>query len=318
MKNKMENKPIKSIGEFLSKIESLTKSKKTHAEYRVYYRGEPGSYEVPMVPSIFRDKNTDSEKSNYFRALRHHPEEFSNSSNIDIISKLQHYRYPTRMLDFTVNSLVSLFFACGGDSKAEGTFKNTDNGHVHLYFAKIDQDVLSFDSDRALLISVLPRFTKNEQDILKKIFKEARRQEVRVTNEWIERYDAESDERIVFGRYIHQVIIERAGFEKHRINPNDILKGYFVKPNFSTSRIKNQAGLFAIFGLENQDFKSAFSVSTGENYHDITIDLGSFDHILAELDFYCNIGFSTLFDDLESTAKAYRQDLYKVWRNNNE
>jgi hypothetical protein len=313
----MSNTLVTNLQEYLTSVYAITKRVKADNKYRVYYRGEPGTFPIPMVPAIFRVKEDNAEKQHYQRALRHHPEEFSKSSNIDIISKMQHYRYPTRMLDFTVNSLVALFFACGGDSKAEGTFKKNGDGHVHIYFADVAKDVLSFDSDRALLVSVLPRFTSNEHKIIKKIFEDADSENKRVTNEWIKRYDEKSEESIQFGRYIHQVRIERPGFEQHRIEPKDILKGYFVKPNFSTSRIKNQAGLFAIFGLGENDFKHAFKVKEEINYFDITIDSSYFDHILAELDFYCNIGFSTLFDDLESTAKAHKQDLYKVWRDNN-
>lgn len=307
---------ISNLLDYIKEIERLLSKFKTDTKVRIYYRGEPGTFLTPMVPSVFRDKQIDAEKNHYLRAIRHHPEDFSSSSNIDVISKLQHYRYPTRMLDFTVNSLVALFFSCAGDTKAEGTYKDNGNGHVYIYIADHKRDVLNFNSDRALLLSVLPLFSQNEQNELRKIFEDARSENVKVTNQWIKEYAEKGNNIETFGRFMHQIRIERPGFEYHHIVPSDMLKGYFVKPNFTTSRIKNQAGLFTIFGLGDKDFKSAFTVRENYNYYDIEIDKNQFDEILAELDYYCNLGFSTMFDDLESTAKAHKYDLYEVWRKN--
>lgn len=305
---------VANLFEYLKEIEDRTIDSRGNQNERIYYRGEPATYASPMVPSIFRNQPIDAEKDTYMRALRHHPEEFANATNIDIISKLQHFRYKTRMLDFTANPLVALFFACGGDSKTENTFQENGNGHVHIYIADVKKDVLQFDSDRALLISVLPRFTTEEQMLLKVIFERAKNEDKEVRNNWIKGKSISQEQRKEFGRYMHQVQIERHGFEEYHINPDHMLKGYFVKPNFSTARIKNQSGLFAIFGLGYTDFKQAFNVVDNKNYFDIEIDKNAFDHILAELDFFCNIGFATLFDDLEATAKAHNKDLYKVWR----
>ena len=306
---------VKSLIEYLNAVKDKVESLRKHDNYRIYYRGEAATFDVPMIPSVFRGDDPDKESKNYFRALRRFPDEFSNLKSLDILAKLQHYRYPTRMLDFTVNSLVALFFACAGDEKVNSTFKEHGNGHVFIYAADYKKDVLNFKSDRALLLSVLPRFTGSEQRELEELFEKAYQQSELVTNDWVDNDIGKDNYSHNIRKYVHELRMERAGYENHRIDPSDILKGYFVKPNFNNPRLKTQGGLFALFGLGNKDFKQAFDVKDSVNFFDIEIDKDYFDSILVELDYYCNINYSYIYDDLESTAKAYSKDLYKTLNN---
>jgi len=293
---------VTSLSEYLSILQNKISKYKNNEKLRIYYRGEPETFPHPMAPSAFRgDEN--KEVDNYYRALRRHPEEFKHNSPIDILAKLQHFGYPTRMLDFTVNSLMALFFACGGINFAEGTYKDNGNGHVFVYVADYEKEVLKYSSDKGLLLSVLPRFKSEELKELESIF----RSNKIISNEWMK----SRKENKIMQRFIHELRVERRGFNEHRIESKDILdKGYFIKANFSNNRLKTQGGLFAIFGLGQKTFKKAFNVKENINFFDIEIDKNSFKKILGELDYYCNINYSIIYDDLEATAKSYKNKLY--------
>ena len=48
------------------------------------------------------------------------PNEFTGLSDFDILAKMQHYGLPTRLLDFSTNPLVALYFACESLFKKNG------------------------------------------------------------------------------------------------------------------------------------------------------------------------------------------------------
>lgn len=78
------------------------------------FRGMSNS-EWSAIPSLGRidsyDETIEYRMISEFMALR--PEAFQGlQSNFEILAKMQHYGLPTRLLDFTTNPLVALYFAC--------------------------------------------------------------------------------------------------------------------------------------------------------------------------------------------------------------
>lgn len=83
-----------------------------------------------LEPSYKREFNycKDFENSMITEIKTLRPKEFSNElSNFDLLAKLQHFGLPTRLLDFSTNPLVALYFACRDNFEETGRVVCTNN-----------------------------------------------------------------------------------------------------------------------------------------------------------------------------------------------
>lgn len=81
---------------------------------------------------------------------------FSETTAIEVLSKLQHYGAPTRLLDFTTNMFVALYFACKCDGDAENK-----NGEIIGYVLNRHQENKYEDEDDGYCERGMPRFTQD-------------------------------------------------------------------------------------------------------------------------------------------------------------
>ncbi|WP_053957616.1 FRG domain-containing protein [Inediibacterium massiliense] len=75
------------------------------------YRGVTNK-EWKLEPSLGFNNLVFYESRMIFDFLELRPDEFKNMDDFNIIAKMQHYGLPTRLLDFTMNPLIALYFAC--------------------------------------------------------------------------------------------------------------------------------------------------------------------------------------------------------------
>jgi hypothetical protein len=112
--------PIKitSVATLLEAVVDSSVTEKPHAHVRAWFRGQ-GDESWPLQPGVYRD-NFAKNDSDRIRKERHLTQDFvalstpirdAHQSDAEIYFVQQHYRMPTRLLDWSLNPLAAAFFA---------------------------------------------------------------------------------------------------------------------------------------------------------------------------------------------------------------
>lgn len=123
---------VNSLSEFITLIEALVELLPPNSAQNLFYRGMADN-RWKLLPSIMRFM---MENPKWY-ALEHSlaiafksemPTLFQNTQScFEIIAKMQHFGIPTRLLDFTMNPLVALYFACSEHPRVPGRVVFTIN-----------------------------------------------------------------------------------------------------------------------------------------------------------------------------------------------
>lgn len=107
---------VSSLSEYIDVIYRLTEITTRKQISRLIYRGHTdSSSNYKLIPTIARtEKSTEEiEHDMVMEMINQRPAEFEHiKSDFDLLAKMQHFGLPTRILDFTYNPLIALFFAC--------------------------------------------------------------------------------------------------------------------------------------------------------------------------------------------------------------
>lgn len=282
---------VKSVENFFDQLPRL--NEKMDGNY--FYRGQ-NKMSYKLMPSVLRGSMDNIEHEVYIQILTECAHEFETSmSHNEILSKMQHYGVPTRLLDITTNALVALYFACDGHTDEDGV----------VYVLKASKSNLKqYDSDTISILSCLPRFKKEEKDEIAAL----------CNNTYMmsgsDDFTNFNNEKII-KRLLHEIKKEKPAFE-NIINPCHLLKNYYLIPRKNNPRIIRQSGAFIIFGLGEKEIKTEedFSENTNDSYK-IVIDNTVKQDIINQLSCF-GISKASLHPELYKVAE-YVKDKYKIF-----
>lgn len=154
LENRIE---VGSVSAFLDAVKQIY----CDQDHQLFYRGvSKTEYAKDDHPGVFRKKDRKDDNSEkwvvdedrmFYDLVARCPEYFKDcKTTFEHLVMMQHYGYPTRLLDITSNPLVALYFACGGKNSAN----SENNGQLISYHIK-KNTIRNYESDRVNLLSNL-------------------------------------------------------------------------------------------------------------------------------------------------------------------
>lgn len=227
----MSSTNITSINDILDFINN---NPSNDSNFERFYRGVNKVHTIEEdLPKLARANCQDlRNKESYIikQALTYRPDYFKNcNSAIEKLEMLQHYRFPTRLLDISTNPLVALYFACSG--------QNDIDGQINVYDIK-SSNIKYNDSDT---VSVLANLAFMPPDFNLDLQGHNRKPNNNYNN---------------YKKLIHQIRTEKSYFEGEIITEH--LQGYIVcvKPIVNNPRMEAQEGAFLLFGDSFEEYKN--------------------------------------------------------------
>lgn len=309
--NKVNCHFAKSLSEFIKNISAI----KPVENHKCVYRGH-GKWIYDLVPGIYREQNKEllkKEARSLKEFISSNPRFFSDcKSALDYLAVLQHYGFPTRLLDFTENPLVALYMACCGDFEEHGdviridlqeeSYKYFDSDTVailsNIAFFDDEIDVTDFNYDKYRdLFDISYDYSYNRYG--KCLDESAREGMVR-----------EFNERKDIRKLACRICNEKPDFI-NEIDPQNLENTIvLVKPKHHFERLALQSGLFALFGIDRNKERRVDFESQNLRFRitHIIIPAECKLQILKELN-DVGINQGTLFGDMDHIVKQYLQSI---------
>lgn len=314
-------KEIEAKGNISDIISSLKNESLLETNKDIWFRGQP-DYEDNLIPSLFRHKQKDgttlfyNEAGIYEEFIRRYPEHSNSHKNVfEWLTLMQHYGLPTRLLDWTTNLLVALYFCCHDDK-----YKDNDGA----VFAFNPSSTLSNNNEFRVFLEILVTsdyislFYKRLIDSASNIFGE----KIKINGIWLN--DWKSD-----FLHLNNVVNDLQGngvsqfksFEEYHDITSENIQAYsdlignfsrvyrFKSPHLNP-RIRRQHGCFTFHGgkyFQDREFIKSYDMERSESSL-IKIKIRSTDknRLLKELAL-SGITEATLFPEMEYQAKQIKE-----------
>ncbi len=222
-----------NVQDYITSIEEVTK-KYPGKEY--FFRGHY-YYKYLLVPSLYRKKEYyNNENFMYMDFKTQFYNQLSGKKYIEILTTMQHYKMPTRLLDTTSNPLVALYMAC--DKPANFKNKNYGIGEV-VVMAEDIKNIKYSDSNAVTLLSCLAVLETNyKQELYEKIIESIQKKDPSIYRN-----------SMAYKRFVAEAHNELPYFDESFFTPEVLLKPRHVKVGMINERIIAQSGNFILFGL---------------------------------------------------------------------
>jgi hypothetical protein len=220
---------IKSTGDFMARCLANPLLKKEGVT--VFYRGVNKIYpaETRHVPSLYYppDRFYEHEEDIFNETVSIFPDEMlAQHSTVEKLFLMQHFRFPTRLLDISKNPLVDLFFACFADKGQETSYK--ENGVVYTYAVPTGETTFA-DSDTVTILANLCRMPSDFS-----------------VPAYTTREKFNNDDQIQ--NLLHFIRDDKPGFLPV-IQKETISSVVCLRPRMNNPRIIRQSGYFFLFGI---------------------------------------------------------------------
>ncbi len=253
------------------------------------YRGQT-DMKYTSYPVLFRNENLlNNERDLFNEIINSNREDFNDcKSSFEILSKMQHYGLPTRMLDLTSNPLVALYFAASSDNKLTGEV---------MVYTVLEAEILYPDDEEVDIVSNISRLREREKR--------------RISNR-IQQHCVECGSRFRYceefnNEFLSEKMRTQLGMSSRElILPLNLMGYQFVKPSNLHKRIERQSSVFAFYSFTNgrqTEFwdQSKIDLIFVENKPSIRKELER-----------VGIDAFTLFPELENRAKHFSSKYSKI------